>query len=66
MGFSDGFHFRNDEPPIYLSLLQWSCEDECRYECMWKTVKAFHERNWPTPQFYGKVYSNFLQLLFYI
>ncbi|XP_068897024.1 post-GPI attachment to proteins factor 3 [Tenebrio molitor] len=50
----DGLHFIEDQRPIYLSSLQWSCEDECRYECMWSTVAAFHHRNWRTPQFYGK------------
>ncbi|CAH1993820.1 unnamed protein product [Acanthoscelides obtectus] len=39
---------------LILYYLKWSCEDECKYECMWKTVKAFNDRNWRTPQFYGK------------
>uniref|UniRef100_A0A182M7J0 Post-GPI attachment to proteins factor 3 n=1 Tax=Anopheles culicifacies TaxID=139723 RepID=A0A182M7J0_9DIPT len=35
-------------------LLLWTCYDECVYDCMWKTTSAFHNRNWTTPQFYGK------------
>lgn len=38
----------------YLWLLQWSCKDECRYECMWKTVDAFQKDGSGVPQFYGK------------
>ena len=41
--------------PWYLWLLQWSCKDECRYQCMWKTVDAFKKDNIGVPQFYGKV-----------
>lgn len=36
-------------------LLLWTCYDECGYDCMWRTTAAFHNRNWTTPQFYGKV-----------
>lgn len=51
----DGSHFlAHYKQPIYLKVLAWSCLDECNYDCMWKTVEAFHERNWKTPQFYGK------------
>ncbi|XP_035905914.1 post-GPI attachment to proteins factor 3 [Anopheles stephensi] len=35
-------------------LLMWTCYDECGYDCMWRTTSAFHNRNWTTPQFYGK------------
>lgn len=51
----DGMEFTNGyKQPFYLYLTRWTCDDECEYECMWKTVDAFHERNWRTPQFYGK------------
>jgi len=40
---------------FYLQLTKWSCQDECRYNCMWKTVRAFSERKWDIPQFHGKV-----------
>jgi hypothetical protein len=35
-------------------LLQWSCYDDCQYNCMWKTVDDFSERGQPCPQFRGK------------
>lgn len=40
---------------LILTLTHWSCDDECQYECMWKTVEAFKRRSWPVPQFFGKV-----------
>ncbi|XP_061399503.1 post-GPI attachment to proteins factor 3-like [Musca vetustissima] len=39
---------------LFDKLLQWTCLDECQYGCMWRTVEAFQDRNWPVPQFYGK------------
>nr|CAH7752830.1 unnamed protein product [Callosobruchus chinensis] len=50
----DGTNFMYRQQNV-MYYLKWSCEDECKYECMWKTVKAFKDRNWKTPQFYGKV-----------
>ncbi|XP_018575419.1 post-GPI attachment to proteins factor 3 [Anoplophora glabripennis] len=44
----------NFQQPLILYITWWSCIDECKYDCMWKTVEGFHERNWQTPQFYGK------------
>lgn len=38
--------------------MRWSCADECQYGCMWRTVEAFQDRNWPVPQFYGKVHKS--------
>lgn len=43
------------QQPVHLFLLAWSCLDECKYNCMWETVDSFHQRNWKTPQFHGKV-----------
>lgn len=51
----DGHEFLNDVQPIHLKLLLWDCEDECRYECMWKATESFQNRNWRIPQFHGKV-----------
>jgi hypothetical protein len=45
--------------PLSLKLTKWSCQDECRYDCMWKTVEAFSNRNWDIPQFHGKVIINY-------
>nr|SVE94265.1 EOG090X0702 [Simocephalus serrulatus] len=46
---SPAFH-----PPLYLKLLQWSCNDECKYMCMWPTVNWFVEAGIGVQQFYGK------------
>ncbi|XP_077965794.1 GPI-specific phospholipase A2-like PGAP3 [Styela clava] len=40
--------------PLPEKLLFWSCEDECRYQCMWQTVDIFTQNNQPVPQFHGK------------
>ncbi|XP_019876423.2 post-GPI attachment to proteins factor 3 [Aethina tumida] len=44
----------SDQQPLHLRLLNWNCGDECKHECMWKTVENFHQRGLNTPQFYGK------------
>lgn len=38
--------------------LYWSCENECQYQCMWKTVEAFQKDDIAIPQFHGKVGYN--------
>lgn len=55
--FIDGLRFKlpNYQQPLSLLITRWTCEDECKYDCMWKTVDMFHRNNWATPQFYGKV-----------
>ncbi|CAH2074754.1 unnamed protein product, partial [Iphiclides podalirius] len=35
-------------------LFVWNCLDECRYNCMWRTVKGFQERGYQIPKFHGK------------
>ncbi len=32
---------------------QWSCQDECAYECMWKTVDSMKSNGQPVVQFHG-------------
>ncbi|XP_055374445.1 post-GPI attachment to proteins factor 3 [Condylostylus longicornis] len=39
---------------MFDKLLGWTCNDECQYDCMWRTVEAFKSRKWNIPQFYGK------------
>ncbi|XP_047988638.1 post-GPI attachment to proteins factor 3 [Leguminivora glycinivorella] len=39
---------------FYSWLMQWGCQDECRYHCMWRTVDAFLERGYDYPKFHGK------------
>lgn len=56
--FLDGYEFRMKYPrPFYMDFLKWKCGDECDYDCMWKTVEGFQERNYNIPQFFGKVRS---------
>ncbi len=38
-----------------LRVTGWSCTDNCRYQCMWVTVRAFKDDGLPVPQFHGKV-----------
>ena len=37
------------------NLLEWDCESECEYSCMWNTVSLFQQHGVKIPQFYGKV-----------
>ncbi|XP_035689762.1 post-GPI attachment to proteins factor 3-like [Branchiostoma floridae] len=40
---------------LYMSLLGWWCEEECKYGCMWRTVEQIQaEPRGEVPQFYGK------------
>lgn len=48
------------QQPSYLRALRWGCADECRYECMWRSVDQFQENQQAVPQFYGKVTGPFL------
>nr|SVE72964.1 EOG090X0702 [Ceriodaphnia reticulata] len=40
--------------PLHLRVLQWTCSDECKYFCMWPTVKWFVDAGIGVQQFYGK------------
>ena len=40
--------------PLHMQFLGWNCIEECKYECMWKTVEVFKKSNLSIPQFYGK------------
>lgn len=51
---TDMTRFKSKQPWIR-QVLRWSCTDECRYTCMWKTVRAFEKDGSPIPQFFGKV-----------
>nr|XP_053632075.1 post-GPI attachment to proteins factor 3-like isoform X2 [Cherax quadricarinatus] len=35
-------------------ILQWTCDDECKYFCMWRTTQIFIDRGMDIPQFFGK------------
>ena len=48
-----GVTFSRNQPK-YLQFLGWNCLEECKYECMWKTVQHFQEIGRKVPQFYGK------------
>ncbi|XP_043467900.1 post-GPI attachment to proteins factor 3 [Leptopilina heterotoma] len=41
-------------PSLELRLLNWSCRDNCSYDCMWKTVTYFNKYGFEVPQFHGK------------
>jgi hypothetical protein len=56
--FSDGLNFQTENYlTIAEQLLQWTCLDDCKYQCMWLTTNAYIGRQWNVPQFYGKVKS---------
>ncbi|KAK3775098.1 hypothetical protein RRG08_048308 [Elysia crispata] len=44
----------SQKQPFHMKLLRWSCEDECKYDCMWITVDAYYLDGSSVPQFYGK------------
>lgn len=35
-------------------LLLWTCDDECKYYCMWRSAKIIMNRGEPVPQYFGK------------
>ncbi|KAL2295285.1 hypothetical protein Nmel_018448 [Mimus melanotis] len=47
-------HFRARQP-LYMGLTGWTCRDECKYECMWLTVRLYQQGGHRVPQFHGKV-----------
>lgn len=50
---------------MVLEVFKWKCSENCKYDCMWPMVEGLVERDWPVPQFHGKVvYGIFLNLLF--
>ncbi|XP_035753848.1 post-GPI attachment to proteins factor 3, partial [Egretta garzetta] len=39
----------------------WTCRDDCKYECMWLTVRLYVQGGHRVPQFHGKwPFSRFL------
>ncbi|CAH0702081.1 unnamed protein product [Spodoptera exigua] len=49
--FKSNSQYKQD---YWSKVLQWSCSDECRYQCMWITVDVFHNNGDDTPKFHGK------------
>ncbi|NXF89910.1 PGAP3 factor, partial [Eubucco bourcierii] len=47
-------HFRARQP-LYMGLTGWSCRDDCKYECMWRTVRLYLQGGHRVPQFHGPV-----------
>lgn len=37
------------------SVSGWTCQDDCKYECMWVTVGLYLKEGHKVPQFHGKV-----------
>ncbi|NXK56226.1 PGAP3 factor, partial [Chauna torquata] len=54
-------HFRARQP-LYMGLTGWTCRDDCKYECMWHTVRLYVQGGRRVPQFHGK--WPFLRFLF--
>ncbi|XP_053944670.1 post-GPI attachment to proteins factor 3 isoform X2 [Cuculus canorus] len=53
-------HFRARQP-LYMGLTGWTCRDDCKYECMWLTVRLYMQGGHKVPQFHGKwPFSRFL------
>lgn len=57
-----------EQQPFYLNITQWSCEEECKYQCQWSTIDFLIndlelERNL-LPQFHGKVYFYIIYVYF--
>ncbi|XP_065507200.1 post-GPI attachment to proteins factor 3 isoform X1 [Caloenas nicobarica] len=46
-------HFRARQP-LYMGLTGWTCRDDCKYECMWLTVRLYVQGGHRVPQFHGK------------
>lgn len=46
-------YWTSHQPPLE-SLLGWTCQDDCRYVCMWFTVGQFLAAGRRVPQFHGK------------
>ncbi|CAF3334963.1 unnamed protein product [Rotaria sp. Silwood2] len=47
-----------DKQTFFEYIFQWSCQDECSYECMWKTVNDMEKNDQDIEQFHG---NNVLQ-----
>lgn len=43
------------QPSLSLTLLNWSCKEDCSYICTWRTVDSFISHGLKVPQFHGKV-----------
>lgn len=50
----DALVFRKMLSAVLYGFFDWSCTDNCAYECMWPTVELFEQNGWQVPQFYGK------------
>lgn len=42
-------------PPLVSPAAGWTCRDDCKYECMWLTVRLYVQGGHRVPQFHGKV-----------
>jgi hypothetical protein len=48
-----GFKEFQEKQTFFEYIFQWSCQDECAYECMWKTVYQMKSDGQPVVQFHG-------------
>ncbi|CAH0604462.1 unnamed protein product [Chrysodeixis includens] len=54
---NDGENFKSkaaQKQDLSCKLLRWSCDEECRYQCMWFTVQKFQAAGEGTPKFHGR------------
>ena len=49
-----GFKDYQDKQTFFEYLFQWSCPDECAYQCMWKTISYLQSKGQGIVQFHGK------------
>lgn len=49
--------------PLPLRILQWSCEENCQYECMHSVTREDIAHGKPVRQFFGKVSSFLIRFL---
>ena len=48
-------HFKGQcEIPLLFRLAQWTCTDECKYQCMWFLTDDAVKQQQPIVQYYGK------------
>lgn len=50
-----GGHSSRPPPTAPPPATGWTCRDDCKYECMWLTVRLYMQGGHRVPQFHGKV-----------
>jgi len=66
MGYLDGVRYKRSCCLVVLEVFKWKCSENCKYDCMWPMVEGLVERDWPVPQFHGKVVHGNYQIVQYL